>query len=152
LVLSPTPLPLGAFLARLLLPSVLAICLTLAGLLFIFDTELAAPFRVPSGAPQRLERRTLVSLIGAAGLAYLYLVASAVDWPLGLAALVGSLVLVALDTAVAGWHPRELLEEVPWTLFPLLAGLLLLVDGAEGAGLVEAVAASIRLAAAGLPW
>jgi arsenical pump membrane protein len=155
LILSRAPLSLGAFGARLLLPSLLAIALTLGGLLIIFRAELAAPFALPSVTPQRLERRTAVGLAGAGGLAVLYLIASALSWPLGVAATFGALVLVTLDGLVAGWQPRALLGEVPWTLFPLLAGLLLLVAGAERVGLVRPlvrmVEASAHLGSTGLP-
>ncbi len=44
--------------------------------------------------------------------------------------------LVMVEGVVAGWEPRALFREVPWTLFPLLVGLLLLVSGAERVGLV----------------
>jgi arsenical pump membrane protein len=155
LVLSRAPLSLGAFGLRLLLPSVLAIALTLAGLLIIFRAELAAPFALPSVTPQRLERRTAVGLAGAGALATIYLIASALSWPLGVVATFGALLLVTLDSVVAGWQPRALLGEVPWTLFPLLAGLLLLVNGAERAGLVtpfvKMVEASAHLGSTGLP-
>jgi arsenical pump membrane protein len=54
---------------------------------------------------------------------------------------------------VAGWQPRALLGEVPWTLFPLLAGRL--VNGAERVGLVtpfvQMVEASAHLGSMGLP-
>jgi arsenical pump membrane protein len=155
LVLSSAPLSLGAFLVRLLLPSLLAVTFTLAGLLIIFRAELAAPFAAPSAPPQRLERRTVVGLAGAAVLATIYVMASAVGWPLGVVATFGALLLVVLDAAVAGWRPRALLGEVPWTLFPLLVGLLLLVSGAERAGLiaplVQMVEASAHLGTNGLP-
>jgi arsenical pump membrane protein len=155
LVLSRAPLSLGAFLVRLLLPSLLAITLTLAGLLIIFRAELAAPFAAPSATPQRLERRTVVGLAGAGVLATIYVMASAVGWPLGVVATFGALLLVVLDAAVAGWQPHALLGEVPWTLFPLLAGLLLLVNGAERAGLVaplvHMVEAFADLGSTGLP-
>jgi arsenical pump membrane protein len=63
--------------------------------------------------------------------------------------------LIVLDGFVAGWEPRALLGQVPWTLFPLLVGLLLLVNGAERAGLVgpleQMLDASARLGSAGLP-
>ena len=155
LVLSRAPLALGAFLARLLLPSMLAIALTLVGLLVIFRAELAAPFAVPSTTLQRVERRTAVGLAGAGALAVLYLVASALSWPLGIVATCGALLLVTLDGVVAGWQPRALLREVPWTLFPLLAGLLLLVNGAERIGLVapfvRMIEATTGLGLTGLP-
>jgi len=155
LVLSRAPLPLGAFLARLLLPSVLAITLTLAGLLVVFRKELAAPFELPSNAPGRLHRRTAISLGGLAGLTVLYLVASALGWPLGAVATAGAMLLVLLDVLVAGWQPRALLHGVPWTLFPLLAGLLLLVGGTERidfvAPFVRWLEASAGFGVAGLP-
>jgi arsenical pump membrane protein len=154
-VLSHAPLALGAFLVRLLLPSVLAIVFTLTGLLVIFRAELAMSFAVPSGRSHPLERRTSVGLVGAGALAVLYLIASALNWPLGIVAVGGALLLVTLDLLAAGWQPRALLREVPWTLFPLLAGLLLLVAGAERIGLVapfvDMVEASARLGLTGLP-
>ena len=155
LVLSRAPLSLGAFLARLLLPGVLAIGLTLVGLLVVFRAELAAPFALPSASPPRLEPRTAVALGGVGALTVLYFVASALNWPLGLVAVSGALLLVILDARMASWHPRALLSEVPWTLFPLLAGLLLLVTGAERIGLVapfvHMVEASAGLGLTGLP-
>jgi arsenical pump membrane protein len=67
----------------------------------------------------------------------------------------GAALLVTLDMLVAGWQPGPLLREVPWTLFPLLAGLLLLVDGAERIGLVspvrDLVEASANLGLTGFP-
>jgi arsenical pump membrane protein len=155
LVLAHAPLPLGAFLARLFLPSAVAISLTLLGLLVVFRGELAAPFAVPSSAMQRLTSRTTIGLVGVGALALMYLVASALDWPLGVVAMLGALMLIVLDGVVAGWQPRALLGEVPWTLFPLLAGLLLLITGAERAGLVspfvQMLDTSARLGASGLP-
>src|SRR5207237_7884290 len=107
------------------------------------------------GTPQRLDRRTAVGLVGVGALSVLYLGASALGWPLGVVATGGGLLLVGLDVLVAGWEPRALLSEVPWTLFPLLAGLLLLVNGAEQVGLVtplvQMVEASARLGSTGLP-
>jgi arsenical pump membrane protein len=65
------------------------------------------------------------------------------------------MLLVILDLLVAGWQPGALLHEVPWTLFPLLAGLLLLVAGAERIDLVTPfvrwLEASAGFGLAGLP-
>ncbi|HEV7664120.1 MAG TPA: SLC13 family permease [Chloroflexota bacterium] len=155
LVLTRVPLPLGPFLARLLVPSVLAIAVTLAGLLFVFRAELATPPEAWAEPRVLLERRTRVALFGIALLAVGYVVGSAVGWPLGVVAVIGSLGLLLLDGAVGGWAPRALLAEMPWTLFPLFGGLLLLVDAAERvglfAGLVQLIDASARLGSNGLP-
>jgi arsenical pump membrane protein len=155
LVLSRAPLPLGQFVARLLVPSVLACGVTLGCLLVVFRAELVAPFRRLSPTSRTLDRRALVGLSGAGVLAGGYVLGSALAWPLGVVAIVGGLLLTGLDTLVAGWHPADVLNEVPWTLFPLLAGLILLVNGAEQIGLIEplvrAVEASAALGLAGLP-
>jgi arsenical pump membrane protein len=136
-------------------PSVLAIAATLAGLLFVFRAELATPPEAWAEPRVLLERRTRVALFGIALLAVGYVVGSAVGWPLGVVAVIGSLGLLLLDGAVGGWAPRALLAEMPWTLFPLFGGLLLLVDAAERvglfAGLVQLIDASARLGSNGLP-
>src|SRR5262249_41994859 len=70
-------------------------------------------------------------------LAVLYVAASALNLPLGIAAIVGAVLLVTADGLAGGWRQSSaLVEEVPWTLFPLLAGLLLLVSAAEQVGLL----------------
>jgi arsenical pump membrane protein len=154
LVLSTAPLALSAFLVRLLLPSIVSISVTLVGLLIVFRAELREPFAAPSDSAQ-LERRTVSVLGGVVGLAVAYVIASALAWPLGLVAVGGAVLLVVLNGMTAGWQFRVVLQEVPWTLFPLLAGLLLLVGGAEHIGLVSPLAhmvdASARLGADGLP-
>ena len=155
LVLARTPLPFGSFLAHLLLPSALALAATLWGLLVHFRVELAEPFQVSPDDHSSPDRRVRVALTGVAGLAVLYVVAGAVGWPLGLVALAGAAVLLALDTWAGSWEPRALAREIPWALFPLFGGLVLLVQGAERTGvfmpLADAVAAADRLGVGGLP-
>lgn len=55
LVLSRAPLALGAFLTRLLLPSILSTAVTLAGLMVVFRVELAMPFTAPSVSSRPLD-------------------------------------------------------------------------------------------------
>src|SRR5579859_748 len=133
LMLARVPLSLSGFVGRLLLPSILALGCTLVGLLLVFRAELQAPYidrRVSSAA---LTSRTRASMLGVSGLAVAYVVASAVGWPLGRVAVGGAIVLVAVDGAIAGWQPRHLVRDLPWALVLLVAGLLLLVGGAERA-------------------
>jgi len=155
LVLAQTPLPFGPFVARLLFPSLLALAATLAGLLLHFHTELAEPFQMPPNDRAGPNRRTRAILAGVAGLAAVYVAGAAVGWPLGLVALAGATALVALDGWAGGWEPRALAREIPWALFPLFGGLLLLVQGAEQTGvfgpLADTFAAADRLGVNGLP-
>jgi arsenical pump membrane protein len=82
-------------------------------------------------------------------------VAAALGWPLGRVAISGATLLVVLDAAVAGWEPGRVVREVPWGLLGLVAGLLLLVGGADQAGLFAPLVGVIDAAAArgsaGLP-
>lgn len=155
LILGRAPLDLGSFLSHLLLPSVLAVVATLAGLLVVFRRELAAPFAAPSGTARSLDRRARTNLVGVAGLTVAYLVGSAAAWPLGLVALGGAVGLLALDIWAVGWAGTRWSSAVPWGLFPLFAGLLLLVGGAERAGafgpVVRAIDAVQGLGGVGVP-
>jgi arsenical pump membrane protein len=155
LVLARSPLALDAFLARLLLPSLLALAATLVGLLWVFRDELAAPFEEPAWSGPVFTRRARLSLAGVACLALLYVCAAAAGWPLGRVAVAGAALLVALDAATAGWEPGAVVREAPWALLGLLAGLLLLIGGAEQVGLfgglVGAIESVAALGANGLP-
>ncbi len=152
-VLAQAPLPFGTFLHYLLLPSVMSIAITILSVSWYFRGELAAPFELP--APRvgfGMDRRVSSALAGVAGLGAFYVIGAAFEWPLGVVAVLGAIALFALDGLVGAWEPREVAREVPWALFPLFAGLLLLVNGAEHAGifsrLVDAIAASARLTVA----
>jgi arsenical pump membrane protein len=151
LVLGAVPLPLGAFLARLLIPSAVGLGVTLAGLLWVFREDLAAPFdeRHAVTSQPGLTNRTRVGLVGVAGLGLAYVVASALGWPLGWVALVGALVLLGADGAVSGWQPREVVFEAPWSLLALVIGLLVLTAGAEQAGLFAGLSGGLVLASHG---
>ena len=51
--------------------------------------------------------------------------------------------LVVVDALVAGWEPLRVVREVPWGLLGLVAGLLLLVGGAEQASLFRPLVGAI---------
>src|SRR5205085_8492737 len=101
----------------------------------------------PATTGAQREPRALPVGLGVAMLAIAYLVASAQDWPLGIVAVAGAGVLIAIDAATGGWAPRVVANEVPWGLFPLFAGLILLVTGAERAGLFAPLQAVVAYAA-----
>lgn len=135
LILSRAPLGLLAFIARLLVPSTLALGATLIGLLWVFRADLEAPFaRLPrSGAG--LTTRARANLVGVIMLGIAYIVAAALAWPLGRVAILGAVLLLVVDATVVGRQPKHLTRDVPWGLLGLVTGLLLLVGGAEEAGL-----------------
>ncbi|MBV9355020.1 MAG: hypothetical protein JO023_05780 [Chloroflexi bacterium] len=56
---------------------------------------------------------------------------------------------------MSGWHARQLLAEAPWSLLALVVGLLVLIAGAEQAGLFAGLGAGLlalaSLGPAGVP-
>jgi arsenical pump membrane protein len=152
LVLAQAPLPLGTYLSELLLPSVAALSVTLLGLLVVFRTSLAQPLKLAGTTPDDASfaalqtranligvasfaaPRTRANLIGVIVLAAGYLVGSALGWPLGSVAVGGAILLVVLDVVAQRRADLAWLHAVPWGLFPLFGGLLLLVTGAAHQG------------------
>ena len=102
-----------------------------------------------------LTSRSRASLVGVCVLGALYVVGAAVGWPLGRVAVGGALLLVLLDALVAGADVGRVARDIPWSLLGLVAGLLLLVGGAEQANLfaplVGAIAAAALQGPNGLP-
>jgi arsenical pump membrane protein len=145
ILLAGAPLGLLGFVGRLLVPAAVALVVTLGGLLLVFRNELSGGF-APS-LSERVSRRTRLLSLGLVVLGLAYIVAAALNLPLGAVAVLGAAVLLALDATSAG-SVRDVLTEVPWGLFPLFGGLLLLVGGAEREGLFGAFEAEIRGAAA----
>jgi arsenical pump membrane protein len=134
LVLARAPLSLDVFLRELLLPQALALAVTLVGLLVVFRQELATPFAPPlASAPA--SPRAIRAGLGVLGLATAYVVASGLNWPLGVVATLGGVALLALDAPHANGESREIVREMPWAIFPIFGGLLLLVGGGERVGL-----------------
>jgi arsenical pump membrane protein len=154
LLISRIPLTLAQFLGHLLLPAFLAITVTLLGLLVVFRRELDLPC-VQSSAVHSASGRTKAVAVGVCGLGAAYILGGALNWPLGVVALTGSIALIGLDAALGGWAPRALARGVPWSILPLFVGLALLVGGAERVhlfGPVErAVQASADLGPSGSP-
>jgi arsenical pump membrane protein len=143
ILLSGTPLGLVGFVGRLLVPSAIALVVTLAGLLLVFRDELSGRFG-PS-LSERVSRRARLLSAGIFVLGLIYIVAAALNLPLGVVAVLGGLALLTLDATSSG-SAAGVVREVPWGLFPLFGGLLLLVGGAERQGLFGAFEAGIRAA------
>lgn len=133
ILLQAHPLGLRTYAALLLLPSVAALGATLAGVLWIFREPLSVPLP-PVGRRPRIPRSAAASLVGVTLLALGYLVAAANGWPLGVAAVVGAAVLVVLESSTSGLALGAVARRLPWGLFPLFGGLLLLVAGGDRAG------------------
>lgn len=135
---------LGSWMRFFLLPSAASIVATYFCLWFLSRRELAEPTQ-PEGAPCRLtpEGRLALAgiLIAAAGL----LTASTFGAPLG-PPTCGCGVFVLLLSAIRDRRaPLKALRNVAWSVIPLVAGLFVLVEALNRAGL-------IRFTRIGLDW
>jgi Na+/H+ antiporter NhaD/arsenite permease-like protein len=118
LVLANSPMALGLFIQRLLLPSSVAIGLTLLGVALCFRHDLEGLFEVPSRCEGiSFDRRVVLSLGGVGGLAVCCVLGSAFGWPLGIVAVAGGVALVVLDATSSPFDPRALAADMPWAYF-----------------------------------
>ena len=133
---------LGEWLARFLLPSILAIGVTFAVLFWTQKKALDAP-QILDITPSLPTEGKIVA-VGIAMTAAGLLVASALGVQLGLPTFaLGSLVsLVILVTSRSS--PWPLLKGVSWGVLPLVAGLFVVIEGLAHVGLLESIDASLR--------
>ena len=143
---SRTP-PLGPWLASFLAPSLLAVGATFA-LLLIAERRRLAGDCAPRVEQPRLSRGGGAALIGLVITAVVLVAVSAAGLPLGaptaaMGALTCAAVLVRERTS-----PWPVLKGVAWSVIPLVAGLFVLVEGLDQAGLVGLLAHGLHGATA----
>jgi arsenical pump membrane protein len=92
--------------------------------------------------------------LAAVGIAFTGVVlpsASAFGWPLGLPTFCAGASLTAIVLVIARQSPLLILEDVSWSVLPLVAGLFVLVAGVNQTGVVSALACNLHDAAAASP-
>jgi arsenical pump membrane protein len=138
---------LSQWLPRYALPSLLAIAATYAVLRLTQRTALRQSLERDIAAPT-LTGGGRVAAGGIVATALLLVLASALDWRLGPpTCLAGALTAAAvLGRAPAAASP--VLRGVSWGVLPLVAGLFVLVEALDRTGVIAAVAAALRDAAA----
>ena len=136
--------PLEVWLRMFLLPSVAAVAATFVCLRLLRRKALAGP-AVAVAEAYRLKAAGWLALAGIGFAAAGLLVASAMGVPLGaptLGAGVVALALVAMRDRRAPWNA---VRNVAWGVLPLVAGLFMVVEALNRAGM-------LRLTRAGLAW
>lgn len=135
---------LGAWLRVLLLPSMMSILATFAVLWRVSQKSLSGPV-APVTERRRLSATGRLALVGIfIGVATL-LTCSALDIPLGVPTIcagVFALILVAVRDRAA---PKAALQNVAWGVIPLVAGLFVIVEALNRAGMAA-------MADRGLAW
>ncbi len=149
LLLDRFPIPLSSYFVHLLPVSVLAIAINLVVFLILFRREVRGNFRlarmddVAAGKARPIFFRLVCAwLLATAGI---YVLAAARQWPVGLVAAMSGTGLIAAAwlAGTLSWH--NLAKEISWSLFGFVAGMLILVQGLEDAGITKALARLLEL-------
>ena len=126
---------LGSWLSQFGIASVAAIIVTFAVLRFTQRGALRRPIESDVKLPRLSAGGRLVAG-GIALTAILLLVASSLDWQLGLPTFLAGMttgIVVLLRERAAPW---TVIKEISWSVLPLVAGLFVLVEGIERTGVL----------------
>jgi arsenical pump membrane protein len=88
---------------------------------------------------------------GIAGTAVVLLVASGLDWQLGLPTFLAGLVTMGVILVLKRVPPTSILRDMSWSVLPLVAGLFVLVEAVERTGALEPLIQYLPAAAAEHP-
>jgi arsenical pump membrane protein len=146
ILLGAAPIRVLDYLGELAFPALAASVFTVAYLLVSFARELRGPVAVPIAD----RRDATASLVGAAIAATVvaYVVALDRGFPVGVVAITGAALVLAILRLRGALEAARVARDVEWSVFPFLAGLVVVVTAAENAGLVDAIAAALRELAA----
>lgn len=136
--------PLGRWLTDFGIPSIFSIVATYAALRLVFREDLAARIESQTQVAPLSGNGKLV-LAGVAAMVAVLLIASSLDWRLGLPTCLAALAITAVMSIKARANPLVLAREISWQTLALVAGLFIMVDAAESAG-------ALRYTRAALEW
>ncbi len=145
---------LGKWMAEFGVASILSIAATFVVLRLMQSSDLAQRIEQDIEMPT-LSRggRVAAAGIGVTGVALL--VASSMDWQLGLPTFVAGLAtLVAIVVATRRSSPAvavTVVKDISWSVLPLVAGLFVLVQAVEGTGVLEPLTTWLPASAASAP-
>ena len=125
---------LGAWLKVFTLPAAASVAATFVCLGWMSRSELRNAFS-ESVESVRLSKQGKLALTGLLAAGVVLIVSSALGLPLGLPTCVAAL----LATGLVAWSDREIVPKIArgisWSVLPLVAGLFVIVEALEGAGL-----------------
>ncbi len=142
--------PLGAWLTSFALPSMLAIGATFVALRWVEGERLAMPCE-SDVVSLALSRGGAVALVGIVATAAVLVTVSALDVELGLPTCLAGIATTAAVCIGGRRSPMPIARDVSWSVLPLVAGLFVLVEGLDRAGVVAALAGQLRAYAAVSP-
>jgi arsenical pump membrane protein len=141
---------LGKWLAEFGIASVVSILITFFALRFLQRADLAGGISRDIRSP-RLSSGGRLSAAGILATAVLLLLASGLDWQLGLPTFLAGLVTAVAILVARRISPWSLVRDVSWSVLPLVAGLFVLVEAVESTGILQPLMDYLPAAAAVRP-
>ena len=141
---------LSTWLAQFGLASLVSILLTFGVLRLTQRADLAAGISRQIKVPQ-LSRGGRVTAGGILLTALLLLVASSLDWQLGLPTFLAGIATATTILILNRLSPWEIAKDISWSVLPLVAGLFVLVEAVEQTGLLKPLIERLPASAASAP-
>ncbi|GBU18652.1 MULTISPECIES: arsenic transporter [Methylobacterium] len=143
--------PLGAWLARFALPSLLSIAVTYA-VLRLTQAGALREMRIESTVETKpLSTTGKVAAAGIFATALALMAASAADLDLGLPTFVAGLATALVVLAIRRGGLVDTMRDISWSVLPLVAGLFVLVEALGATGVLARLADLLRAAATAHP-
>jgi arsenical pump membrane protein len=125
---------LREWLLRFGLPSILSIVVTSFVLRWIFRRNLREPITTQIAENHFLHDHGKIMLVGLTATAIVLLIASALNWDLGLPTCLTALAVTAIVSLLSRSNPWPLFREISWSTLALVAGLFIMVDAIDRIG------------------
>ena len=139
IIISRLPLDLLTFLRLLFLPSLVVIGLNIGIFFLLYRKQLKGTFdiqRLPS-AEESVKHKAFFRYTCwvLAVVAFAYVMASAVQWPLSLVALGGAVLLLIGGLSWRRTSLRQVASRISWSIFGFIGGMFIVVRAIEDTGL-----------------
>jgi arsenical pump membrane protein len=138
--------PLLQWLPRFALPSLLSIAATFVALRLTQSKALRQTIETEAETPP-LSIGGKVAAAGIFATALALMVASAMDWQLGLPTCIAGALTAASVLIAARTRPWHVLRCISWGVLPLVAGLFVLVEALDKTGLIAIMTHTLQVAA-----
>jgi arsenical pump membrane protein len=142
IVLEASPMSLDVYLRHDQGPAVAPTLATIVALAIAHRRALRAPITMRETTDDE-PRDARLFASGLAGVLATYLAALQLGIPIGPVALAGGSALLVLLVVRHDLRPSALVDEIEWGIFPFFAGLVVIVSGAERAGLIDVASAAL---------
>ncbi|HVV41714.1 MAG TPA: arsenic transporter [Nitrobacter sp.] len=140
--------PLLEWLRYFALPSAAAIMATFVVLRVSQRNSLRGDIDSASDQTVVLTRMAALAAVGIGATAIVLLASSALGMALGLPTFVCGVVVAAIVLLVTRQSPVSVVQDISWSVLPLVAGLFILVEGLNRTGVLPALAEELKQAAA----